>query len=79
MNSPPKEEGRAEAALLDTDYTSILAQEFKKINSADPKAWTDEGWRLLAQYQKTGDSRHREACDRHLAGIRMRLKEAVSQ
>jgi hypothetical protein len=80
MNSPPKEEGRTDdAARLETACTAILAQKLKEINSAAPKVWTDEGWRLLDQYQRTGDVRHREAFNRHVAGIRMRLREAVSQ
>jgi hypothetical protein len=80
MSSPPKEEGRTRnTAPLETANTAILAQQLKQINTAAPKVWADEGWRLLAQYQKTGDSRHREACDRHVAGIRMRLREAGGQ
>jgi hypothetical protein len=80
MKSRPKEEGRTEdAARLETACTATLAQQLKEINSAGPKIWTNEGWRLLDQYQRTGDVRHLEAFDRHVAGIRMRFREAVSE
>jgi hypothetical protein len=80
MTSPAKEEGRTEdAALPETVYTAILAQQLKEINRAAPKVWTDEGWRLLDHYQRTGDVRHREAFNRHVVGIRMMLRKAVSK
>ena len=80
MNSHPKEEGRTEdAAPLETAYTVSLAHQLKEINRAAPKVWTDEGWRLLDHYQRTGDVRHREAFNRHVAGIRMMLRKAVSK
>jgi hypothetical protein len=74
MKSPPKEEGRTEdAARLETTCTPILAQQLEEINSIVPKVWTDEGWRLLTQYQQTGSPRHLEALNRHVKGIRARL------
>jgi hypothetical protein len=79
MKSPLKEEGRTEdAAHLETACTAILAQQLKEINST-PQVWTNEGLRLLNQYQRTNDVRHLNAFNRHIDGIRMRLREAVSQ
>ena len=75
-----KEEGRTDdAARLKTPYTATLAQTLKEINNAVSKVSTDEAWRLLAQYQRTGDLSHREAFNEHVAAIRMRLREALNQ
>ena len=74
MNGRPKEAGRTEdAAHLETASIAILAQQLKEINTAAPKVWTSEGWRLFAQYQQTGELRHLRAFTRHVKGIRARL------
>jgi hypothetical protein len=75
--APPKWVGRTcDAARLETTCTAILAEQLRQINSNRivPGVWTAEGWRLLSEYQRTRDPRHREAFRRHLNGICIRVE-----
>lgn len=61
------------------DDAKRLTEQLRKINNAAPHIWTGEGWRLLSEYQRTGDHRHLKACVAHVAAIRERITNGLTE
>lgn len=79
--SPPKETAATcdDGWLTDSNCNSPFITQLKEINSIAPAAWSREGWRLLDEWQRSGNSRHLEAFNRHVSGIRARLSASLER
>ena len=72
MSDPPNETGASDdrARLESTNIATVIGQ-LREINNAALTVWTNEGWRLFAEYQNGGSLKHLSAFCRHVAGIRV--------
>lgn len=69
MNAPPEKESRR---LEPTAKTMKSVPEWQTAQACQEAIWKSEAIRLLTLYEVTGNKRHLEAFNRHLAGVRMR-------
>jgi hypothetical protein len=74
VSDPPNEKGASEdrARLGSANVASVIGH-LREINSAAPRVWVNEGWRLFAEYQNSGRPKHLAAFCRHVAGVRARM------
>jgi hypothetical protein len=73
--SPPTETGATDdrARIEIAVYITKLVKQLQQFNTCVSPIWTREGWRLLSEYQRSGEARHLDACTRHVNAIRQRL------
>ncbi len=65
----------ARLSYLSCDTT--LVARLKEINSIAPPTWSREGWRLLDEWQRSGDPKHLQAFNRHVTGIHARMTRTL--
>ena len=71
---PPTETGGSDnPAHLNSVTAARILEQLRKINSAAPTVWVNEGWRLFDEYQNSGSLKHLSAFCRHVAGIHSRM------
>lgn len=71
---PPNETGGIHGpARLNSVAAGTVIKLLRQINKYAPPICANEGWRLLNQYQSTGNVKHLSAFCRHVAGICVRI------
>jgi hypothetical protein len=69
-NGTGASDDRARLGLADI---ATVVEQLRKINGAAPTVWVNEGWRLFAEYQNSGNWNHLAAFCCHVAGMRRRM------
>ena len=77
MKPPNETGGTRNAARLKSNTAVSLSKWLRGVKSCAPTIWLVEGWRLLNEFQATGEARHLTACKRHVAGMRGRLRHRI--